>query len=135
RYDAPRSRRVAEPRVTDDTPRGSLMRQMSPAGGSTAIIGRFSRWIHPQETQLAQRPPRTELLPRRRQQRGARAEAPVLTSLRGTHGRGLAPPGRLWRLGEQAAGGTDSDDDDHGNDHRLAAQLRGHPAADRAAHD
>src|SRR5699024_8991882 len=66
---------------------------------------------------------------------GPRAEAPVRTSLRGTHGRGLAPSGRLWRLGEQAAGGTDSDDDDHGNDHRLAAQLRGHPAADRAAHD
>src|SRR5699024_6328228 len=66
---------------------------------------------------------------------GPRAEAPVRTSLRGTHGRGLAPSGRLWRLGEQAAGGTDSDDDDHGNDHRLAAQLRVHPAADRAAHD
>src|SRR5699024_5509878 len=49
--DAPRSRRVAEPRVTDDAPRGSLMRQMSPAGGSTAIIGRISQWIHPQETQ------------------------------------------------------------------------------------
>src|SRR5699024_7991800 len=92
-----------------------------PPGDSTSLSGRPAQSIWPGDASSVAL--------------GPRAEAPVRPALRGTHGRGLAPSGRLWRLGEQAAGGTDSDDDDHGNDHRLAAQLRGHPAADRAAHD